>query len=855
MNRNKYRALCGILFLTAFATFASRESTRSIAQAATSRSGSFSSDHTTKLRLIEGYRRLPLSFEVNAGQTNSHVRFLSRGSGHTLFLTGSEAVLALHRTMPNARSQKGKAATRVPDDILRMRLVGVNPSVQVTGLDELPGKSNYFIGNDPKKWRTNLASYAKVKYEGIYPGVDLVYYGNQQQLEYDFVVAPGADPKTITLDVGAGLAPSRGRQLQRAPLWIDGNGDLVVRTGGRDVRFQKPVVYQEGSKGAKQYIDGCFDLRGRSKVSFEVAAYDPNKELVIDPVLSYSTYIGGSGDDAATAVAVDASGNAYVTGQTNSVNFPTASPFQAANAGGYDAFVTKLNATGSSLLFSSYLGGSGDDIGEGVAVDRSGNAYITGATNSADFPTVNPYQATYGGGNQDAFFAELNSTGSFVLYSTYLGGNAFDVGEGIAVDSSGNAYLTGVEESSSSFPVTLGAFQTTCGGFANFQGNAFVAKFDPTKSGNTSLIYSTCLGGSGGDSGHAIAVDASGNAYITGLTFSTDFPTTSPFQAANAGGGDAFVTKLNATGSALVYSTYLGGSASDQGFGIALDSSGNAYVTGFTQSTNFPTASSFQAAEAGGQDAFVAKLNPAGSALLYSTYLGGSGDDFGHAIAVDSSGNAYITGYTFSTNFPTASPLQAANAGPPDAFIAELNTTGATLLFSTYLGGSGTNESGMGIAVDTFGSAYIAGYTDSTNFPTASGAFQTTFGGGSRDAFVAKFGPSYSALVQPPINADGSSVFNAKRGVVPVKFTLTLDGASTCSLPPATISLTRTAGATPGSVDESVYLLSSDSGSNFRISDCQYVYNLATGSLGTGTYVVNITINGFVVGSATFGLQ
>ena len=741
------------------------------------------------LRVIETYGKLPLSFEANQGQTGSEVRFLSRGNGYSLFLTSNEAVLSLQSrdgtsrpavdregatTTPHLEDQFGPLASargsgwlfrerrgepegpagrgRVPygpnpnrdrkGAVLRMKLVGANPAAQVTGLEQLPGKSNYFIGNDPAKWRTNVPTYAKVRYGNVYSGIDLVYYGNQRQLEYDFVVAPGADPRDIRLAI-----QSRDREGAVA-LRIDGEGDLVLESEGSELRLHQPVIYQEIS-GARQRIGGNFvvhgtpgqvhgkpgQVQGGRQVGFEVARYDASKPLIIDPVLTYSTYLGGSNGDEGLGIAVDSSGNAYVTGWTSSTNYPTTNAFQAATGGLQDAFVTKLNAAGSALVYSTYLGGSGGETGFGIAVDSSGNAYVTGQTQSSNFPTANAFQAANGNPGfspADAFVAKLNAAGSALVYSTYLGGSGNDWGAGIAVDASGNAYVTGTTYSTN-FP-TANAFQAAFGGCGNC-GDAFVTKLNAAGS---ALVYSTYLGGGDFDAGQGIAVDSSGNAYVTGGTSSADFPTANAFQAKFGGYIDAFVTKLNATGSALVYSTYLGGSSRDHGLGIGVDSSGNAYVTGQTDSTNFPTANAFQAAFGGGYrlDAFVTKLNAAGSALVYSTYLGGSGEDSGQGIAVDSSGNAYVTGSTQSTNFPTANAFQAAFGGTRDAFVTKLNTAGSALVYSTYLGGSG-NEYGNGIGVDSSGNAYVTGWTQSTNFPTAN-AFQAAFGG-SGDAFVTKF--------------------------------------------------------------------------------------------------------------------
>jgi Bacterial Ig-like domain (group 3)/Beta-propeller repeat len=658
------------------------------------------------------------------------VKFLSRTSGYSLFLTGDEAVFTLSGGKASTHKAKiaGTAGTlqshmAAPKSggVLRMKLRDANPATRVTGVDELAGTSNYFIGNDPTKWRTNVPTYGKVKYEGIYSGIDLVYYGNQRQLEYDFIVAPGADPRRIEFDV-------RGAKRIRQ----DAHGDLALKVGEGEIRWHKPVVYQE-KDGARQLVAARYAITDRNRVGFEVAKYDASRPLYIDPLI-YSTYVGGSGVDEGTGIAVDSAGNAYVTGQTNSTDFPTKNPLQAAYGGGQlDAFVSKINPSGSALVYSTYLGGSGDDRGFGIAVDSVGNVYVTGLTYSTDFPTMNPLQPT-NGGSGDAFVAKINPSGSALVYSTYLGGNQLEEGSGIGADSAGNAYVTGYT-ASTNFPTQSPLQPTHGGGYSD----AFVSEINPTGS---AFIYSTYLGGSGDDGGFGIAVDSSGNAYVTGNTSSADFPTMNPLQAALDGGVDVFVTKLNPTGSALVYSTYLGGSGYEGVSGIALDSSGNAYVTGITESTNFPTTpNAFKTTYGGGGDAFVAKLNATGSALVYSTYLGGSYQDIGYGIAVDSAGNAYVTGPTYSTNYPTTpgalkTVCNSLCAQHGDAFVTRLNPTGSALFYSTYLGG-GNRDWGYGIAVDSAGNTYVTGGTDSNDFPTKNPLQAGR--AGLEDAFVSKF--------------------------------------------------------------------------------------------------------------------
>ena len=689
---------------------------------------------TTK-QVLQGYGKLPLSFEANQGQTDRQVRFLSRGRGYAFFLTPTETLLSLSKPASSAAKQaqqssvggSGARLGRAPspsDVMLRIKLEGANPAAHVKGLEQLPGKVNYFLGNDPGKWRTNVPTYAAVKVHDIYPGIDVSYYGNQRQLESDFVVAPGVDPKAIVL-----------RFRGSDKLEVDANGDLVAHLKDGEIRQKKPFIYQEAD-GHRQEISGGYLLESNDRVAFQLGAYDVSRPLIIDPVLVYSTFLGGSDRDDAFAIAVDSSRNAFVTGFTLSTNFPTtAGAFQTTSGGAGDVFVTKLNSTGSTLLYSTYLGGSNLDLATAIVVDSAGNAFVAGTTLSTDFPTTTgAFQTTFGGGPGDAFVAKLNPSGSVLVYSTYLGGNNEDQGLGLSLDSSGNAYVTGLS-ASTNFPTTTGAFQTT---FSGSSQNAFVTKLNPAGS---ALVYSTYLGGTGGDFGRAVAVDPSGDAYVTGTTKSSDFPTVSgSFQTVFSGFQDAFVTKLNPSGSALIYSTYLGGSNDlGVGDGIALDTSGDAYVTGFTASSNFPTTSGAFQTTFGGDllDAFVTKLNSAGSALVYSTFLGGSGFDEAFGIAVDSTGSAYVTGFTTSTNFPTAAAIQTTSGGGDDVFVTKLNPAGSALVYSTYLGASGDDD-GLGIAIDSDGSAYVVGRTASTGFPITTGAFQTTLGGGFSDAFVAK---------------------------------------------------------------------------------------------------------------------
>jgi hypothetical protein len=728
----------------------------------------------TDVRVSESYGKLPLQFEANRGQTHKDVRFLSRGAGYSLYLTAGEAVLVLSE--PDADATRDARGTQARSGAkahgksvaLRMSLVGAARKPVVTGADELPGKANYFIGKDRSQWRTNVPTYAKVQYQDVYPGIDLVYYGNQRQLEYDFVVAPGADPKKIVLGF---------KGADR--LEIDAQGELVLHAAGADLRQHKPIIYQQ-IDGVRHDIAGGYVRKGANRVGFQVAAYDASRPLVIDPTLSYSTYLGGGGSDMARRVAADSDGNAYVTGQTTSLDFPTTSgAFQTVRGFGNDVFVTKLNPSGSALAYSTYLGGNDFDAGNGIAVDANGNAYVTGTTTSTDFPTTpGAFQPALGMGF--GFVTKLDATGSTLVYSTYLGAGA--QGAGIAVDAQGNAYMTG--QTGSAFPTTPGAFQSVFGGGPV---DAFVMKLNADGS---ALVYSTYLGGSKVDLASGIAVDTGGNAYVAGSTDSTDFPTTPGAFRAVPGGG--FITKLDPAGSSLVYSTYLNAPIG----AIAVDAQGNAYVTG-TAGTDFQTTpGAFQPALAGSFDAFVAKLNPPGSGLVYSTYLGGTNEDHGNGIAVNAAGNAYVTGSTSSSNFPTTpDAVQPALADGPglvgveDVFVTILNTAGSAPVYSTYLGGV-VGDTGQGIAVDAASNAYVTGGTSSSNFPTTPGVFQPFFRGGSHrgssdgDAFVAKF---VDIVFPPPLTPTSSGTTRSEESAATAIGFWTSYGAETGTFSGGTI--------------------------------------------------------------------
>jgi hypothetical protein len=683
----------------------------------------------SKAEVEAAYGKLPLSFEANRGQTDDQVKFLSRGHGYGLYLTATETVLRL----------------RSESSVLRMKFLGANPRPQVAGVDLLPGKTNYFIGNDPRKWRKDVPTYAKVKYEAVYPGVDVVYYGAQgRELEYDFIVAPGADPKAIKLSFeGADK------------MELNDQGDLVLRLAGKPIHLRKPVVYQE-KNGVRQEIASNYAPAGAREVGIDIAAYDASRPLVIDPVLAYSTYLGGSGQDAGLEIAVNAHGSAFVTGLTTSLDFPPAPAApRLGPGGGYDAFVVKLNAAGSAFVYSTYLGGSDDENYHGgvsyggIAIDENDQAYVTGLTKSKDFPTTANVYSTDLNGYSDAYVSKLNAACNALVYSTFLGGKGFDGGQGIAVDQFGQAYVTGQDESGD---LPVNGFQPIhSAGCSSGYKDGFVAKLNITGS---SLVYSSYLGGSACNLGWGIAVDSAQNAYVMGETVTTNFPVT-----ANAvdptfnGVSDIFITKVNTTiagPASLSYSSFLGGIGEERvGYsgGIAVDPAGRfIYVTGLTPSADFPINNAEQPTLNGPYDAFITKLDTTKPydpmlptkdqpQIIYSTYLGGGGGESGAGIAVDINGNAYVAGSSGGT-FPSTPGMPTCS--DPGAFVAKYNAAGS-IKYAACLSGAG-QDSGLDVAVDPAGSAYVTGFSESANFPLVN-PLQSVFAGGGAppsDGFVTK---------------------------------------------------------------------------------------------------------------------
>jgi uncharacterized repeat protein (TIGR01451 family) len=747
------------------------------------------------------YGRLPLAFEPNQGQSDPDVKFLAHGPGYGIFLTSDGAVLWFRSANPHSSGEKISA--------VRMQFVGARGTLELSGTDRLPGTSNYFIGNDPAKWHRDLPQFARVQDHDLYPGIDLIFHGNQGRLEYDFEIAPGGDPGAIQLG------------FQNAgKLAVDSRGDLVLSDRAGAIRFEAPRAYQQiGTKGT--LINARFVLRDDGKVGFQLGSYDRSRVLIIDPVLSYLTFVGGTGDEACPAsarilvgtisspppgcpaLAVDSAGNTYVAGSTASADFPTTPnpttdtlPLQSTLASPPDVFVTKINAAGNAIVFSTYLGGHGIDSSAGLALNSGLDPVVAGSTTSTDFP-ISPgtaFQSTaLNPSAQHAFVTELDPNGHALVYSTYLSGTGTEAASGVAVDFRNKIYVLGTTTSkdqpsaSSSFPATLGAFQTVNGATSQF----FLSKIDPTLAGFSSLAYSTYFGGSTPTNaltlGGGIAVDASANVYITGGTnfehtgtssaTAPDFPilnayqgclntpptSTTPTNCSNTSANtDAFIAKINptpASGSQLLYSSYLGGTGDDVGYGVAVDSGLQAYVTGSTTSNDFVKPAGtvpFQPANGGGVDAFVAKFgNPCtGSActtttlpLNYFSYLGGANTDVGLGIVTDSSQGAHVTGWTnsgdFPLNKPVNTPIQGSLAGGIDAFVSRVDTTATSATAmghsGTYLGGA-ANDFGTSIANDAQGNTYAAGETASGSFSTPT-PVQHLGPGGGIDAFVSKLGP------------------------------------------------------------------------------------------------------------------
>ena len=808
----------------------------------------------------------PLAFEPNQGQTSDQVAYVARGKGYILFLEPTEAVLSL----------KTPSAPKV----LRMRLLDASPQARIQGNAALPGRHNYYIGNDPKRWHTGIPTYGKVLSKGVYPGIDMIYHGKEGRLEYDFMVAPHADPHAIRLAFAGDDSMA-----------VNAQGDLILKVGGERVVHRAPYAYQT-IHGTEVPVDAAYAIKGKT-VSIKLGHYDTTKPLIIDPALIYASYLGGTGDDEARAIAVDGSGNIYLTGQTASLGFPGF--VNSSYGGNSDAFVTMLDSSGA-VIFSTYLGSSGsigpsdpndnEPSGEkanGIAL-YNGKIYVTGGTaslaTSTTFPTTaNAYQ-TCGTSVNSVFVSILNNDGS-LDYSTCVGTANGEEGLGIAVDDAGNAYVVGWTNAGQSslcmtctFPVTSGAIQTTKKTDVNLR-DSFFFKLTPSGSGANDLVYSTYLGSTQDSTSSccntyatAVTVDSNRVAYVAGWTNNASTGVlAAPFETALSAAGstysglkDAFFYKIDPTkATPLLYATYLGGSGNDTATGIAIDTGGNVYLTGQTTSSNFPTLNANQASFKGGTtmgDAFVAKFSSTGIntySLGYSTYLGGSDEDNANAIAVDSTtGRAYVTGQTHSTDFPTASTsgLQSGYSVLPDAFVTSLNAVG-TANYSSYLGGTGGDQ-GLGITVSQDGleKVYVAGGTSSTDFPVTTDAAQSTNQGGSgsgTDAFIAVIG----TVADVGITLSGTNPAPPLLGTMTYTVAVTNNGPDTATGVLLTLGLSSPSSTTPLDNTTLSYdnnsLCTADAQENFTCN----LGSMASGNTTTLTFSGQLTAADEVTATAT----
>jgi hypothetical protein len=666
-----------------------------------------------------------LAFERNIGQNPSQFQFVSHARNYAVFLESDEATLVFRAAehspiLQNASVTKHAATT----ELVSLHLLQSDRATAAQAEEPLPAKANYFLGSDPAKWRTNVPLFGRVRYPSVYKNVDLEYYGTESQLEYDFVIKPGGDPKSIHFS----LEGARQAKIERS-------GDLTVRVGNTQFALRKPIAYQIAGP-IKNQVTAQFVPYGRGGFGIQVGDYDRRLPLIVDPILDYSTYLGGSADEGIFGIGFDEEENIYVAGETSSIDFPSKDAIQKHLGGSYDVFVSKFDRTGTRLIYSTFLGGSGFDHAIGIQIDDSGRAYIAGVTLSSDFPVKNARQPNLGG-IANGFVAKLSPSGSELVFSTYLGGGRFDQISSLAIDQHNHVYVAG-STTSIDFPVTPTAFQKICDGGAQpgfCIGDAFVTEFDES---GKNLVYSTYLGGMGYDAAAGLALNERGEAYIVGQTFSKDFPNKNAYQGSLSGFTNAFVTKLNVTGSDVLSSTFLGGSGFDGATGIALDHRDSVYVTGTTTSIDFPLVRAFQSKNQGGQsDGFIAKLDLETSELIYSTYVGGKGFDFPFRIAVNSRGEASVIGFTSSTDFPIHNAVESSyRGGATDAFIVTLDRSGERARLSTYLGGNG-DEFGYAITIGCRDSVWVGGSTSSKDFPMVE-AFQPAYSGGPFDAFLSR---------------------------------------------------------------------------------------------------------------------
>ena len=837
-------------------------------------------------RIASTLDQLPLAFEPNVGQTDPRVRFLARCAGYTLLLRADEALMLLRPGASGAASGPGAPDVGVQSAVLRLRLMGANPEAQGDGGGRLKGQSNYFIGRAPSEWHTGVPNYADVTFNGIYPGIDVRYHGRPRQLEYDFIIAHGADPRRIVMAF-------EGARVLR----LDADGRLIVDTRLGEVVQKAPVIYQE-HEGYRHEVPGGYIFLGEKRVGFRVGQYDRTRPLVVDPVLGYSTYYGGTGGDQARGIAVDGLGQAHVVGLTESVDLRLLLAYRDFHAGGsLDVFVLKLDETGSEPLFATYFGGRGSDRGFAIALDLDGDIWITGDTDSIDLPTTSDLLGTggFGGGPSDAFVAEFAGSGTTLLFSTYFGLAGEEHGYGIAVDFRNDVTFVGSATGSRTGTLaTSGAFQTAAGGGFD----AFVARLDDEDNRKVTLGFSTYFGAGADQYAYAVATDSHARAIFTGAATGPDgdIPTTpNAFAPSDPGvnfscadnvreNWDAYVAVLEPDGATLSYSTYLGGECVDAGYGVAVDDIGRIYVTGETGSLAFPTTTGAFQTVCGNNpmspdpvmpfvcldaftftDAFVAKLDQSQSgpaSLLFSTYLGGRGGEVGTSIAVGAARTPWVTGLTGSPlTFPIVVPFQPsfgsglAGGGDIDAFVAKLDTTGEFLLFASFLGAE-SPDIGFGIALDNDGSAYVTGVTDSMYFPTAGYPGMTAMQSGPPagesctpsffpafphcNAFVTKIVTPLSIRFGPPFDTKLPTLGG---GAVPIKVGVFQPNGVFANNAAPTLAVFKHVGAdlveiTPTPAGKS------NEGNTFRfdLEGEKFIYNLSLGGYSSGHYIIRVML-------------
>ncbi len=723
------------------------------------------------------FNNSPIGFELydsisTSTFSQSKTTYVSRGNNYALFLTPSEAVVTLSNVNNNVNSNLNDnlKSNGIETSVLHMQFVGANKSTKISGVDGSRSKSHYFIGNDPSRWKTDVPRYKKVQYKDLYPGIDLMFYGNQSQLEYDFIVAPNVNPDIIRLNF-TGSGKSEASELETGKLEINNQGDLLIQTRIGHVLQKKPVIYQinQNSK-RKQFIEGSYVLLNDNTLGFNIGDYNPKLPLIIDPILDYAIYIGGSDQDNGTRIAVDTNGYIYITGFTFSSDFPGG----ALLGSNISSFVTKLTPDGSNIIFSVYLGGSGVDRSRDIAINDNGDIYVVGETTSTDFPVLDaPPSRSQNKGDADAFLAVISNGGTHLHYSTYFGGSGYDAAQGLAIGNNDQVYIAG-ETWSNDLPVTPNALDNTCGtGTTCVTNKNYDAFFTVIDIFANELVYSTYLGGGGDDKAHAVAVHLNtGYGYMAGETNSIDFPREKSILPIIGYQGDhlqGFLTVIDphldsnvSNLNSRIFSSLLGGEKEDVVNSITVDTSGHAYLFGYTNSIDFPVKNAYQGFLRGNTDSFIAKINPAAvtgpEALIYATYLGGSGADLSYGVAVDDLNRTYLVGTTSSMDFPTVAAFQNSNAGGIDAYVATLSADGDALHYASYLGGTG-NETGSGIAVSEDGTAYIVGDSMSSNLPatTSYTQYATDTNNDSINAFVAKVSPPDNLPSDNSAPAKGSS--------------------------------------------------------------------------------------------------